>query len=264
MAEHSIGFLGVGTLAKAMILGLRKRWPELEIQLSPRSEKLSSELAAADPKIHRHGSNAAVVAASDVIFLTVRPPQFEEAVRDLRFRPDQLVLSCLAGMSIAEVRERCAPAEVARVLPIPAIERSEGPIVLCPSVARARALFDGLGDIVDLADEASLAAIWPCSAFMSPYFALQSALIDWAVERGVDRTAAVTYVRSLLRALATTSALTDLERLDQLIQEHETPGGLNYRVRLQLESAGWFAAVGDALDMTSRLRGAQLTNSTTS
>ncbi|WP_187640193.1 hypothetical protein [Bosea sp. F3-2] len=55
MAEHSIGFLGVGTLAKAMILGLRKRWPELEIQLSPRSEKLSSELAAADPKIHRHG-----------------------------------------------------------------------------------------------------------------------------------------------------------------------------------------------------------------
>ncbi|WP_187640194.1 hypothetical protein [Bosea sp. F3-2] len=135
-----------------------------------------------------------------MIFLTVRPPQFEEAVRDLRFRPDQLVLSCLAGMSIAEVRERCAPAEVARVLPIPAIERSEGPIVLCPSVARARALFDGLGDIVDVADEASLAAIWPCSAFMSPYFALQSALIDWVVERGVDRSAAVTYVRSLLRA----------------------------------------------------------------
>lgn len=260
MMARSIGFLGVGTLAKAMILGLRRRWPELEIQLSPRSERLSSELAAGDPKVHRRTTNADVVAASELIFLTVRPPQLQEALVGTRFRPDQLVMSCLAGISIAEIRERCAPAEVARVLPIPAIERCEGPIVLCPPEPRARALFDGLGDIVDVPDEAALAAIWPCSAFMSPYFALQAALIGWTVEQGVERPAAATYVRSLLKALATTSALTDLADLDRLIEEHETPGGLNYRTRLQLEKAGWFAAVGDALAMTSRLRGAELTN----
>lgn len=259
MSETSVGFLGVGTLASAMILSFGNRWPDMDIQLSPRSERLSSQLASSNLRIHRHHSNADVVAASDVIFLTMRPPQFVEAVRGLRFRPDQLVLSCLTGLSIAEIGECCAPAEVGRVLPLPAIERNEGPIVLCPGLPRARALFDGLGDIVDVGSEASLAAIWPCSAFMSSYFALQAAVIAMAVTRGVERKAAATYVRSLMRALATTGSLAPFEQLSGLVSEHETPGGLNYRVRLQLEKAGWFAAVGDALDMTSRLRGAELT-----
>ena len=263
MNESSIGFLGVGTLARAISLSMRGSWPKLDIQLSPRSASISRELALADTKMHWRASNAEVVDASGVIFLTMRPPQFVDAVRDISFRPDQLVISCLTGISIEEVRRFCAPADVIRVLPTPSIERCEGPIVLCPPLLRARSLFGGLGDIIEAQDEAELTAIWPCSTFMSSYFTLQAVLIDWVVMRGVNRSIAVIYVRSLLKALAETGASVDLDSLPELILAHETPGGLNYRVRLELENAGWFELVGKALDATTRLRGAELTSETT-
>lgn len=256
---EAIGFIGVGTLATAMVRGLRSRWPDLDINLSPRSERLSSALATHDPSIRRHATNASVVEASGLVVLTMRPPQFEEAVSGLPFRRDQLVLSCLSGIGFAGLRELCAPAEVVRALPVPAIERREGPLILCPPSPRASAVFAGVCDLVEVADEAALTAIWPASTFMSSYFALQAKIIDRMTTEGADAVAASRYVRSLLRALAETSVRTEPFDLERLVSEHETPGGLNFRVRTMLEREGWFTAVAETFDSTSRLRGADLT-----
>ena len=211
-----------------------------------------------DPRVRRHATNASVVEASGIVVLTMRPPQFEEAVSGLPFRRDQLVLSCLSGVGFAELREICAPAEVVRALPVPAIERREGPLILCPPSPRASSLFAGVCDLIEVADEATLTAIWPASTFMSSYFALQAKIIDWMTAEGADAVASSRYVRSLLRALAETSVRAGPSDLKHLVSEHETPGGLNFRVRTMLEREGWFSAVAGAFDATSRLRGADL------
>ncbi len=245
-----IGFLGVGVLSTAIIRGIRQSWPERAIHLSPRSEAASRALAEGDERITRHATNAAVVEASDIVFLAMLPPQLDEAVRGLPFRTGQIVVSCVAATALADVEALVAPASACRVIPLPTISRREGPIMLyaCPSIVRT--LMEGQGDLIEAQDEAEFSAYLLGGLVMSTYFRLQLAFIDLLEGRGVPRAGAEAYVTSSLRALAETSAKTEPALLASLPSIHETPGGLNERIRRYLEERGWFDAVGVAVSTT--------------
>ncbi len=254
----SIGFLGVGTIAVTMVTGLRQSWPELPIHLSPRSEATSRRLAERNSRITRHTSNAEVVEASGIVFLTMRPPQLDAAVQGLPFREGQVVASALAGTPLAEIRRLVAPATACRVLPLPMIARREGPLGLYAAPHRVAELLGGLGDVIDAPDEAVFDTYMAASGSMSTFFALQGALIRWLQGRGATPEGAAAYVRSLHRALAETSQQAAISELPALVAEHETPGGLNQRVRIGLDGQGWFDALGSALDGLSSLRRSDL------
>ena len=258
---NDVGFLGVGVIATSMITGLRRSWPNLPIHISPRSEAASRRLAAADRNITRHASSAEVVEASGIVFLTMRPPQLEQAVHRLPFRTDQVVASCVAGTSLAEVARLVAPASASRVLPLPMIARREGPLGLYAAPPALVELMAGLGDVVTATQEAAFDAYMAASASMSSFFALQGALVCWLEARGAPADGAATYVRSLYRALAQTSQDTAFTELSSLVAHHETPGGLNQRVRTGLVREGWFAALGAAVEEVSRLRRDELKTS---
>ncbi len=258
MKSDSIGFLGVGTIATSMIKGLRLSWPDLRIHLSPRSEAVSRRWAAQDRHVIRHGSNAEVVEASAIVFMSMRPPQLDGAVEGLPFRSGQVVASCVAGTPLAEITRLVAPATACRVLPLPMIARREGPLVLYAAPAAVTELLAGQGDVVTASDEAVFDTYMAASASMSTFFALQSALARWLEGRDATPEAAAAYVRSLHGALAQTSQETEFAGLAALVAEHETPGGLNQRVRGELQRQGWFDAVGAALDGLSGLRRADL------
>jgi pyrroline-5-carboxylate reductase len=258
MARLSIGFLGVGTLTTALVEGMRRHGIDDPIHLSPRSEAASLRLAETYTGVIRHRSNAAVVEASDVVVLATRPPQLDGAVRGLPFRAGQIVVTAIAGTPVADVAMLVAPAEACRVLPLPTAARGEGPLVVFKMPPPAFALFEPLGDIIEASDEAEFAAYAAVSAAMSTYFTLQLALIDWLRDNGASEEGAATYCRSLLRALAGTSLATDLSELGQLPMRHETPGGLNERVRSRLQRERWFDAPGQAFDGLAALKRADL------
>lgn len=252
----SIGFIGVGTIATAMIHGLRRRWPELTVRVSPRSEDASRRLAAADPLVHRAASNAAVVEASDVVVLSMLPTQLDDALAGITFRSAQIVVSCVAGASLDQLSTAVAPALACRLIPLPMIARGEGPLVLYPPLPEIRALFDGLGDLIEPADEQAFARFSTGSAAMSTFFTLQGAMAEWIARDGVASEDAGLYVRSLFRALSETAMRTQDAR--SLVAGHETPGGLNERVRKSLAQQGWFEAPGHAFDAISRLGSSDL------
>ena len=258
---EAIGFLGVGTIATAMIAGLRRSWPDLPIHLSPRSEAASRRLAAHDPLVTRQDSNAEVVEASSIVLLTMRPPQLDAAMRGLPFRRGQAVVSCVAGAPLAEIARLTAPATACRVLPLPMIARREGPLGLYAAPPAVTKLLAGQGDVVNAPDEATFDSYMAVSASMSSFFALQAALTRWLERRGATPEGAAAYVGSLHRALAQTSQATAFADLPSPIAEHETPGGLNQRVRTELERQGWFEALGTALDGLSSLRRGDLATS---
>ena len=258
MKTHSVGFLGVGTIATAMIEGLRLSWPNLPIHLSPRSEAASRRLAAEHRRITRHDSNAEVVEASAIVFLTMRPPQLDAALQGLSFRSDQVVASCVAGTPLGDVAGLVAPAAVCRLLPLPMIARREGPLGLYAAPPAVLELLAGLGEVVAAPDEAVFDTFMAASASMSSFFALQAALTAWLQGRGATPEGAAAFVRSLHSALARSSRETAFDALSSLVAEHETPGGLNQRVRCELERRGWFGALGGALDGLSGVRRADL------
>ena len=190
--------------------------------------------------------------------LAMRPPQLDAALRDLGFRSDQIVVSCVAATPLEELASRVAPARVCRLIPLPTIARREGPLVLYPALPEIRDLLAHQGDLIVPPDETALAAYVAGSAAMSTILAMQDTIATWIASRGATPDGADAYVRSLFRALSETAVRTDPGARDDLVARHETPGGLNARVRGSLAAEGWFDALGAAFDRIAALGPADL------
>lgn len=248
----TIGFIGTGTIAGAMVEGLSGLAAPPTILVSPRSEAVSTALAARFANVARAGSNAEV-AAADIVVLGMRPAQLLEAMTGLRFDPRQIVLSLVAGLSLDELRKIVPQARLATAVPMPGIARRIGPLTLYPGLPELVALLGPLGDLFVVADEARL-NMGGLSTFMSSYFELQARLIAIAVAGGASPEEARRYVVSLLGMLADTARRTAPEDFGRLVEEHQTKGGLNERVRGRLLAEGWFDAVPEALAAGAALR----------
>ena len=247
-----IGFLGVGTISTAVIRAMSERPGASDaILLSPRSEQLSSGLAAEYHHCHRLGSNQEVVDGSDMVVLAMRPPQLDEALAELRFRDDQVIANFVAGIGPSQLAPLVAPARrVAQLIPLPAIELGRGPLLICPAVEEVERAFAGLGDVIVWEDE-SLIRVFSCaSAYMSSYYEVQNTIIAWMVSRGIDGDTASRYLLSELDGLAAVGKATPVDRLGELPGEHQTRGGLNERVHRTLGEQGWFDDLAAALDDT--------------
>lgn len=247
----SIGFIGTGTIAGAMVAGLSGLPQPPDILVSPRSEAVSTGLAARFANVRRVGSNAEA-AKADIVVLGMRPAQLSEAMAGLRFGPQQIVLSLVAGLSLDELRKLVPQARLAAAVPMPGIARRIGPVTLYPGLPELVALLGPLGDLFVVADEARL-NMGGLSTFMSSYFELQARLIATAIAGGAPPDDARRYVVSLLGMLADTARCTAPEDFGRLVEEHQTKGGLNERVRNKLLAEGWFDAVPEALAAAAAL-----------
>lgn len=243
-----IGFIGVGTIAEAVVRALCTRTGGLgdisEIVLSPRSHERSARLVEEFTACRVVASNQQVIDEADIIVLSMRPQEVDDALRDLTFREDQVIASFIAALPPTQVAELTAPAtRTCQLIPLPAIAMHRGPLVICPPVPEVVEAFAGLGDIVMLDDESRIRVLSCASAIMSTYYEAQNSIVDWIVEQGIPRETASLYIRSELEGLATVGKATPLELQASLPAEHQTPGGLNERVRAGLLEAGWFDAL---------------------
>jgi pyrroline-5-carboxylate reductase len=258
----SLGFIGAGAITDAVVQGLHAAGNAGHaIHLSPRSEARSRALAARYERVVREDSNAAVVAKSDVVFLAVRPQQMRELV-GLRFRAEQIVVSFLAGTPIDQLRPFVAPAtRLVRVVPLPCIRLRQGPIVMMPSDPMVEALFDKLGDLIVLTDEANFASVSVITGLMSSHFELQNVVLDWLKTQMVPDAQAALYVRSFFAGLGAIGVAVGRAGQSIDVADYETRGGLNEACRIQLSGAGWFGQINEALGAI-RARGDALSEAT--
>lgn len=251
-----LGFVGTGTLADAVIRGLQTTAASAHTyHLSPRSEGRSRALAAAFPEnTVREESNAAVVAASDIVLIGVLPKQIAD-LSGLPFRADQIVVSFLAGVPLEVLRQHVAPAtRIVRMIPLPGIEFCKGPILMTPADAVVEGLFGAVGELVIPAEEADLDTISIASGLMSATFQLQNTVIDWMTARGIAKSVSTPFVRALYSGLGEL-ALAAERKGDGLPPEHyETPGGLNETARAYFNKVGWFDEVTKAMDVVEAHR----------
>ena len=244
----SLGFIGAGAITDAVVRGLHAAGNTgHEIHLSPRSEARSRALAARYERVTREDSNAAVVVKSDIVFLAVRPQQVPE-LAELQFRAEQTVVSFLAGTPIDQLRPFVAPAvRLVRVVPLPCISLGQGPILMTPFDPTVEALFNKLGDLIVLSDEANLAAAASITGLMSSHFELQNVAIDWLRTQEVPEEQAALYVRSFFAGLGSIGLAAGRAGEPIDVAEYETRGGLNEACRTRLHGTGWFGQINEAL-----------------
>jgi pyrroline-5-carboxylate reductase len=196
--DKTIGFLGAGNMAEALIRGLVRGdhvAPDRIIASGPRRER-RDELAATYG-IHVTASNVELASRSDVLVLSIKPQILPKVLREVAgdVGRDALVLSVAAGVSTASIEELLpAGMRVVRSMPnMPALVGAGATAISAGSAATAhdlglaRFVFDSVGMTVDL-DESQLDAVTGLSGSGPAYiFLIIEALADAGVKVGLSR-----------------------------------------------------------------------------
>jgi pyrroline-5-carboxylate reductase len=251
----SYGVLGAGAIGAAIVTGLCEGVDDPpSVLVSPRNAETATGLAARFPTVDVAADNQAVVDGAEVVIVCVRPQVAESVLAELHFPTERVVISAAAGISVAALKRLVAPAtDVARVIPLPSVARREGITPIHPPSAAAGALFDRLGETVEVADEDAFQAFSASTATIAAHFAYLNAIAAWLEQQGIPAPAATRYVAATFAGLA--EATRSGESFERLARDHATAGGINEQFANDLEQAGIFDAVSRSLQrVLDRLR----------
>jgi pyrroline-5-carboxylate reductase len=241
------GVLGVGAIGAAIVTGLCEDVDDAPtVLLSPRNANIAAGLAKRFPTVAVAPDNQAVVDGARVVIVCVRPQVAQAVLGELRFPAERVVVSAMAGVPLKALQQLVAPAtDIARVIPLPSVARREGITPVHPPNAAATALFDRLGETLELSDAKAFEAFSASTATIAAHFAYLGAIAAWLELQEIPEPAATRYVASMVAALAEPTR--SGEPFDQLAREHATPGGINEQFLSELEQGGTFENVSLAL-----------------
>lgn len=253
----SIGFIGTGSIAAAMVNGLCTAQPAPDhILVSPRNAERAARLAANHPAVTVAADNQAVLDGSDWVILCVRPVTSRQVLRELRFRPDHKVVTVVATLRSEELPALVAPAtRIVRANPLPSCAHHVGPIVMCPTDPDASDLLGRIGTVVAVDDDRQFDRLVTTTALISAFFKFEDTTVRWLRENGVNDAEGRRYVSALFHAIAFDAAGSTAS-FDEMAAEAATPGGLNEQVVRELTAAGVYEPIPPALDrILARLEG---------
>jgi pyrroline-5-carboxylate reductase len=224
--QQTIGFLGTGNMAEALIKGLTVAGvvePQKIHGSDPRRERCNEMRERYGIHVTTH--NEDVVRHAEIVVLSIKPQILPKVCDEVapHLKPDALVISIAAGIPLSVLERRLPPGtRVVRTMPnTPALVGAgataiaAGPHARDEDVAAAQRIFDAVGKSVVL-DESQLDAVTGLSGSGPAYvFLIIEALSDAGVKMGLSRYNA--------QALA---AQTVLGSAKLLIETNEHPGRL--------------------------------------
>jgi pyrroline-5-carboxylate reductase len=182
------------------------------------------------------------------VIIAVRRQDRHEALRDLRVGADKIVVNVMAGVGTEDLRQTLATdAPLVRAIPLPAVRERRSVTVTCPSHPVVDSLFERLGGVLPVADEAAFNVFSALTGTLTTHYWYLATLTSWASRHGIASDDADRYVRSLFQGVG--RALSDETRsLRQLAADHETPNGINERIRTTWFDSANSEALTRALD----------------
>jgi pyrroline-5-carboxylate reductase len=262
--EHAIGFIGAGNMAEALIRGLREAGLGGEVIVATnRSRRERLEYLAKAWGIATTPDKAAVSAAARTLVLAMKPGDLDQAMRELRPHVTErhLVISLLAGTRCASVERYLDGTPVIRAMPNLSAAVLASTTALAygrharePHRAEARALFDRVGETIDVSEDAmdavtALAGSGPAYVYL---------FIEALIEAGVQAGLAVETARDL--AVQTVYGAAKLVKDTHgdpadLRRRVTSPGGTTMAALTVLEARGFKMAVADAVRQAIRRAG---------
>jgi len=195
--EGTIGFIGTGNMAEALIRGLTRAGVAKADQVlgsDPRPER--REEMGRQYGIHATGDNMEVARRSEILVLSVKPQVMAKVLEEIgpHIHSDALVISIAAGIPLAFIESRLPQARVIRTMPnTPALVGAGATAIAAgghateKDLAAARRIFDSVGITVVL-EEAQMDAVTGLSGSGPAYvFLVIEALSDAGVKVGLSR-----------------------------------------------------------------------------
>ncbi|MFZ0128854.1 MAG: pyrroline-5-carboxylate reductase [Candidatus Dormiibacterota bacterium] len=252
-----IGIVGTGVMAEAMLAGL------LENELVPARSVVCThpraarrEALAATYHVNVTALNLEATVDTDVVLLGVKPQMLGGVMAELRgsLRPEQLVISIIAGATTTALSEGLDHKAVVRCMPNTPAQIGRGVTVwyATDSVdevgkARTRAMLAALGREFGVHDERQVAMATAVSGTGPTYiFLFIEALTDAAVHLGFPRHVARELVLDTMQGSAE-FALRSGKHVAELRDMVTSPGGTSAEALYQLERGGLRTVVSDAV-----------------
>ncbi|MFH0900987.1 MAG: pyrroline-5-carboxylate reductase [Pseudomonadota bacterium] len=260
--EKTIGFIGVGNMAEALLRGLLRGKhcdPEQISGSGPRPERV-------DELRSRYGiftscDNSEIVERSDIVVLSVKPQILRGVLDEIanKLKANALVLSIAAGVPIAAIEARLRPGtHVVRAMPNTPVLVDAGATALARGghasvvdLADAKRIFDAVGVTVVL-DECLLDAVTGLSGSGPAYvFLILEAFCDAGVKVGLSRRNAQLLAAQTVLGSAKLLLETN-EHPGKLKDMVTSPGGTAITGLHTLEHGGLRTTIIDAVEAATR------------
>ena len=237
MSNYTVGFIGGGNMARALVGGLiSSGYPHENLGVAEPSSTRRAELAPGLPGVKLSHDNHEIAEFADCLVLAVKPQLMREVCRDLqdtvqKHRP--LIVSVAAGTHSRDIEEWLGgDLAVVRVMPNQPALLLQGASGLYANARtnneqrdRAVEIISAVGSVVNVPDEDSIDAVTAISGTGPAYFYLLiDALIQSAEEFGLDAQAAHKLVMDTAQGSAALAAVSG-ESMETMIEHVRSPGG---------------------------------------
>ncbi len=249
-----IGFIGTGRITRRLVGGAVHR--AHTVLITRRNESISEELAATHPVVEIADTPQAVVEGSDVVFLCLPAAAARVVLPELRFSAEQAVISVMAEVKLAELRQWVAPAEeVCVTIPMPLIEQGGCPLPVHPRSSALETVYGKDNPIIALEREQDLEPFWAVAGTMAAVLTELQTIAAWLGERIGDPDAGERYVTNLYSGYLASLGKERAGGLEAAIGDLSIEGGLNATFRDAIARSGHYDDLRAQLDaLGERLR----------
>ena len=262
LATHTIGFIGAGNMAEALIRGLVKGGHVAARRITasaPRNERLAELVEAYGIAVTR--DNREVAQASSIVVLSVKPQILEKVLAEVgdQLKPGTLVISIAAGVDTETIEATISDGvRVVRAMPnTPALVGAGATAISAgkhagdDDLAIARAVFDAVGITVQL-EEIHLDAVTGLSGSgPADIFLILEALADAGVKVGLSRRNAQRLAAQTVMGSAKMLLETD-EHVGHLKDMVTSPGGTAIAGLHTLEEGGLRTTLINAVETATK------------
>ncbi|NOD47114.1 MULTISPECIES: NAD(P)-binding domain-containing protein [unclassified Ruegeria] len=239
-----IGLIGTGHIAApiARLMAAKRH----DICVTERNTEVSAALKAelgvtiAEPQ--------AVLDASDIVFLCLRPHIAAEVLTPLTFRADQQIVSVMAAVSAEQLARLCAPAaDFVQTIPLGFLETGGCPMAAFGNDRLLADLFEPENPVVKVADESALNAHFAICAMVPGILDLMATGAKWLGDVTGEADKAEFYTTQLMSGFLATMEKGNAGRLAQERDALATEGTLSLQMTETLKDQGAHDALHSAL-----------------
>ncbi len=261
MHNSAVGFIGAGNMASAIIGGIRRcgLYPSRALTVYDVNAQKLQEMAALG--LQTAGGAGQVVRDCGMVFLAVKPQNFQEVLEDVRpeVRADTLFVTIAAGISTAYIRERTVPdCKVVRAMPNTPLLLGEGATALCRTgnvtddeFTAVRRIFEASGLVEVLTEDRMNEVIAVNGSSPAYVYLFAKTLADRAAEYGIGGEAALRLVAQTL--IGSAKMLLDSGKTpEELIRMVSSPGGTTLAALEALEEGNFSGILRSAMDRCTK------------
>lgn len=259
--EKSIGFIGCGSMGKAMLKGLLNSIDinKENIIISTKSEESRSNIIN-EFKVNCVLDNVKVAKAAEILFLAVKPNMYKQVLKEIEnyIKDDVIIISIAAGITLEDMESWLDKEyKIIRTMPNTPALVGEGMSAICPNLNVKKNdleiicnIFSKFGKYEILEEKYFDAFIALCGSSPAYIFMFIEAMADAAVKLGIPRNKAYKMAeQSILGSakLALETGKHPAELKDMVC----SPGGTTIEAVIELENNGFRSAIIKSMEKCS-------------